>query len=57
LFAAHTFAAAYAAGYSCGIADWRVPNLEASRFWPRQGFRAAFYRLARRIEERVIWAR
>jgi GNAT superfamily N-acetyltransferase len=55
--AAHTFAAAYAAGYTCCIADWRVPNLEASRFWPRQGFQIACYRLARRIDERVLWAR
>lgn len=55
--AAHTFAAASAAAYACCIADWRVPNLEASRFWPRQGFQIAHYRLARRIDERVIWAR
>jgi GNAT superfamily N-acetyltransferase len=55
--AAHIFAAAYAAGYTCCIADWRVPNLDASRFWPRQGFQMAYYRLARRIDERVIWAR
>jgi GNAT superfamily N-acetyltransferase len=56
LLAAHTLAAAYAAGYRACVADWRVPNLAASRFWPRQGFQPAFYRLARRIDERIIWA-
>jgi hypothetical protein len=30
--------------------DWRVANLESSRFWPRRGFRETFYRLARRVE-------
>jgi hypothetical protein len=30
--------------------DWRVANLESSRFWPRRGFRETFYRLARRVQ-------
>jgi ribosomal protein S18 acetylase RimI-like enzyme len=30
--------------------DWRVANLESSRFWPRRGFRETFWRLARRVE-------
>lgn len=35
--------------------DWRVTNLSASRFWPRQGFRTIAYRLHRHIDERVAW--
>lgn len=38
----------------CGI-DWRVANLSASRFWPRQGFRTTAYRLYRGVDERVSW--
>ncbi len=38
----------------CGI-DWRVANLSASRFWPRQGFRTIAYRLYRSVDERVSW--
>jgi GNAT superfamily N-acetyltransferase len=56
LLATHTFAAAYDTGYRVCVADWRVPNLEASRLWPRRGFQPAFYRLARRIDERILWA-
>jgi ribosomal protein S18 acetylase RimI-like enzyme len=41
---------ARAAGYETVHTDWRVPNLESSRFWPRRGFRETFYRLARRVE-------
>jgi hypothetical protein len=31
------------------IADWRMTNLEASRFWPRRGFRETFLRVYRSI--------
>jgi hypothetical protein len=27
------------------------------RFWPRQGFRPVVYRLSRRIDPRIAWAR
>jgi ribosomal protein S18 acetylase RimI-like enzyme len=37
------------AGYETVQTDWRVANLESSRFWPRRGFRETFYRLARRV--------
>ncbi len=37
------------AGYTAMHTDWRVANLESSRFWPRRGFRETFYRLARRV--------
>ena len=38
------------AGYRAVHTDWRMANLESSRFWPRRGFRETFYRLARRVE-------
>jgi ribosomal protein S18 acetylase RimI-like enzyme len=31
------------------VADWRVTNLLASRFWPKRGFRTTFLRLYRHI--------
>jgi ribosomal protein S18 acetylase RimI-like enzyme len=36
-------------GYPAVVTDWRVTNLLASRFWPRRGFRPAFFRLYRSI--------
>jgi hypothetical protein len=39
-----------------GMTDWRSTNLLSSRFWPRQGFRPAAYRLVRRVDERITWA-
>ncbi len=44
-------------GYDVCLTDWRTANLLSSRFWPRQGFRPTVYRLARRIDERIAWAR
>lgn len=38
------------AGHSAVHTDWRVANLESSRFWPARGFRETFWRLARRVE-------
>ncbi len=46
----HALEWARQAGYSAVHTDWRVANLESSRFWPRRGFRETFYRLARRVE-------
>jgi ribosomal protein S18 acetylase RimI-like enzyme len=46
----HALAWAGEAGYATVHTDWRVANLESSRFWPRRGFRETFYRLARRVE-------
>jgi len=43
------FAWAHRAGYASMVTDWRVPNLLASRFWPRRGFRTTFLRLYRSI--------
>jgi ribosomal protein S18 acetylase RimI-like enzyme len=46
----HALEWAREAGYSAVHTDWRVANLESSRFWPRRGFRDTFYRLARLVE-------
>jgi ribosomal protein S18 acetylase RimI-like enzyme len=53
----HGLADLKAHGFRSCITDWRVTNLEASRFWPRFGFETAVYRLVRRVDARVIWAR
>jgi GNAT superfamily N-acetyltransferase len=45
-----------AAGYRYVETDWRSTNLLSSRFWPRRGYRPAFYRLVRRIDQRITWA-
>jgi ribosomal protein S18 acetylase RimI-like enzyme len=44
-----SLAAAAADGFSAMVTDWRVTNLLASRFWPKRGFRPAFFRLYRSI--------
>jgi GNAT superfamily N-acetyltransferase len=44
-----TFAWARAHGHETIVADWRVANLVASRFWPRRGFRTSFLRVHRSI--------
>jgi GNAT superfamily N-acetyltransferase len=36
-------------GHDTMVADWRVTNLLASRFWPARGFRPTFLRLYRHI--------
>lgn len=36
-------------GHEVLVADWRVTNLLASRFWPARGFRTTFLRLYRHI--------
>lgn len=46
----HALAWAREAGYATVHTDWRVPNLQSSRFWPSRGFRETFYRLARQVE-------
>ena len=43
------FAWARERGHRVIVADWRVTNLLASRFWPRRGFRETFLRLHRHI--------
>jgi ribosomal protein S18 acetylase RimI-like enzyme len=47
---------AQAAGYTCSLTDWRVTSLQASRLWPRLGFRPFQYRLHRLLDPRIAWA-
>ena len=44
-----SFAWAREQGHEVMLADWRVTNLESSRFWPARGFRTSFLRLYRHI--------
>jgi ribosomal protein S18 acetylase RimI-like enzyme len=44
-----SFAWAHEHGYETMVVDWRVTNLQASRFWPRRGFRTSFVRLYRSL--------
>ncbi len=37
--------------------DWRATNLLSSRAWPSLGFKPYHYRLVRRIDDRIAWAR
>ena len=39
-------------GHTAAIADWRTTNLEASRFWPAQGFLTIANRYVRTVPER-----
>jgi GNAT superfamily N-acetyltransferase len=44
-------------GYEICYSNWISPNLLASRFWPRFGFIDAAYRLAKRVNPMIAWAR
>jgi ribosomal protein S18 acetylase RimI-like enzyme len=47
--AEHAVAWAEREGYRTITADWRVANLEASRFWTARGFRPVYHRMARLV--------
>lgn len=53
---ARGLAHARAEGYTTCVCDWRTTNREAHRFWPRMGFRLAYYRLTRKVDSRIAWA-
>lgn len=53
----HALAWARNEGYTTCVTDWRATNLTAGRVWPRMGFQTAAYRLTRRLDERITWAR
>lgn len=53
----HALAWARNEGYTTSITDWRVTNLTAGRVWPHLGYQTVAYRLTRRIDERMAWAR
>jgi RimJ/RimL family protein N-acetyltransferase len=44
-------------GYEVCYTNWISPNLLASRFWPRFGFRDAAYRLAKKVSPMIAWAK
>ncbi len=43
--------------YTSCETDWRMTNLESSRFWPKNGFKPSVHRLVRHIDSRVLWAK
>jgi GNAT superfamily N-acetyltransferase len=47
--AEHSYAWARETGYGSVVTDWRVANLEASRFWTARGFQAAYHRMYRMV--------
>ena len=48
---------ARADGFEICYTNWISPNLLASRFWPRFGFKDVAYRLAKRVEPMIAWTR
>ena len=44
-------------GYETCYSNWISPNVLASRFWPRFGFKDAAYRLAKKVSPMIAWAR
>ncbi|MED4583416.1 GNAT family N-acetyltransferase [Brevibacillus choshinensis] len=52
----HGLMHAKAKGMEYVLTDWRMTNLQSSRYWPRQGFLPIAYRLSRFIDPRIAWA-
>jgi len=44
-------------GFEYCHTDWISPNLAASRFWPRFGFKEVAYRLTKNINPMIAWTR
>ncbi len=44
-------------GFEICYTNWLSPNLLASRFWPRFGFKDVAYRVAKRINPMIAWTR
>jgi GNAT superfamily N-acetyltransferase len=44
-------------GYEVCYTNWISPNLLASRFWPRFGFQDVAYRLSKKVNPMIAWAR
>jgi ribosomal protein S18 acetylase RimI-like enzyme len=57
LLTQYCFAQAKVDGYANIVADWRTTNMLASRFWAKNGFIPLAYRLERRIDPNIAWAR
>ncbi|MBT6814710.1 MAG: GNAT family N-acetyltransferase [Anaerolineae bacterium] len=44
-------------GFKYCFTDWISPNLAASRFWPRFGYKEVSYRLTKNINPMISWTR
>lgn len=44
-------------GFEVCYTNWISPNLLAARHWPRYGFKDMAYRLAKRIDPMIAWAK
>ena len=44
-------------GFDICYTNWISSNLLASRFWPRFGFKDAAYRLSKRVDPMIAWAK
>jgi len=44
-------------GYQLCYTNWISPNLLASRFWPRFGFKDVAYRIAKRVNPMIAWTK
>lgn len=55
--AQHALKNLYQQGYQWCLTDWRTANPLSSRAWPHLGYQRVVYRLHRRIDERILWAR
>jgi len=44
-------------GYKYCYTNWISPNLSASRFWPRFGYKEVAYRLTKNINPMIAWTR
>ena len=53
----HGLEQAHKDGYEICYTNWISPNLLASRFWPRFGFKDVAYRLAKKVEPSIAWTR
>ena len=44
-------------GFEVCYTNWISPNLLASRYWPRFGFKDVAYRLAKKVDSMISWTR
>ena len=53
----HGLAQSQKNGFDICYTNWISPNLLASRFWPRFGFKDAAYRLSKRVDPMIAWTK
>ena len=53
----HGLAESRKEGHEICYTNWISPNLLASRFWPRFGFKDAAYRLSKKVSPMIAWAK